>query len=92
MRIAAGPAEGLTPANDVLRQHPCAGKAHEYYLVYTGPSQPALLEFNLPEGESYRAEYLDTWEMTVTQGEVYSGRVDIPMQGKAYQALVLRRV
>ncbi len=90
--LEAGPAEGLTPAESVLRQHPCAGKAHEYYLIYTGASQPALLEFNLPEGEHYQAEIIDTWEMSATKGGIYSGRVDIPMPGKAYHALVLRRV
>ena len=82
----------MTPAESVLRQHPCAGKAHEYYLIYTGASQPVLLEFNLPEGEHYQAEIIDTWEMRATKGGIYSGRVDIPLPGKAYHALVLRRV
>ena len=72
--------------------HPCAGKAHSYYLIYLGVSQPALLEITLPEGEEYRAEVIDTWGMTVTQGEVYHGRVDIAMPGKAYHALLLRRL
>jgi hypothetical protein len=71
---------------------PCAGKAHEYYLIYTGVAQPALLEITLPETEQYRAEVIDTWNMTITQGAVYSGRVDIPMPGKAYHALILRRI
>jgi hypothetical protein len=39
----------------------------------------------------HRAEFIDTWEMSVTPGALYSGRVDIPMPGKAYQTLVLRR-
>lgn len=90
--LEAGPAEGIETAESVMRQVHCAGKAHEYYLIYTGVSQPSLLEVNLPEGESYRAEVIDTWEMSVTAGEIYSGRVDIPMPGKAYQAMVLRRV
>jgi hypothetical protein len=46
---------------------------------------------SLPEGESYRAEFIGAWEMSVMPGAIYSGRVDIPMPGKAYQALVLRR-
>jgi hypothetical protein len=46
----------------------------------------------LPEGEAYRADVIDTWDMTVTPGEVYSGRVDIPLPGKAYHALILRRI
>ncbi|MCL4828765.1 MAG: DUF5605 domain-containing protein, partial [Caldilinea sp.] len=46
----------------------------------------------LPEGEQYQAEVIDTWDMTVTPSDRYSGRVDIPMPGKAYHALLLRRV
>ena len=91
--LEAGPAAGLDPMTQVLRQHPCAGKDHEYYLIYTGVAQPALLEFNLPAGEEYQAEVIDTWRMTVTPvEETYSGRVDIPMPGQAYQALILRRM
>jgi hypothetical protein len=90
--LEAGPAEGLEPIDDVVRMHPCAGKPHEFYLIYPGVSQPALLEITLPEGEQYRAEVIDTWGMNVSQGDVYSGRVDIPMPGKAYHALLLRRV
>jgi hypothetical protein len=43
---------------------PAPAKPHDFYLIYTGVSQPALLELLLPEGESYRAEVIDTWEMT----------------------------
>lgn len=91
--LETGPATGLDPMTHVMRQHPCAGRDHEYYLIYTGVAQPALLEFNLPEGETYQAEVVDTWAMTVTPSqETYSGRVDIPLPGKAYHALILRRV
>ncbi|HRW10301.1 MAG TPA: DUF5605 domain-containing protein [Caldilineaceae bacterium] len=90
--LEAGPAEGLDPQPGVMRQVPCVGKDHEYYLIYTGPSQPALLELNLPEGEEYRAEIIDTWEMSTATGGIYSGRVDIPMAGKPYHAMILRRV
>ena len=90
--LEAGPAVGLEPIEGVVQMHPCAGKAHEFYLIYPGVSQPALLEITLPAGEQYRAEVIDTWGMSVTQGDVYSGRVDIPLPGKAYHALVLRRV
>jgi len=91
--LEAGPAGGIDPMTHVMRQHPCAGKDHDYYLIYTGVAQPALLEVNLPEGETYQAEVVDTWAMTVTPSqETYSGRVDIPLPGKAYHALILRRV
>lgn len=90
--LEAGPATGLDPMEGVLRMHPCVGLAHQYYLIYPGVSQPALLEITLPAGEEYQAEVIDTWGMTVTQGAVYSGQVDISMPGKPYHALILRRV
>jgi hypothetical protein len=90
--LEAGPATGLDPIAGVVQMHPCAGQEHEYYLIYPGVSQPALLEITLPDGEEYRAEVIDTWGMGVAPGAVYSGRVDIPLPGKAYHALVLRRV
>lgn len=89
--LEAGPAVGLDPIGGVVNALPCAGQPHDFYLIYTGVSQPALLELALPESESYRAEVIDTWEMSVTPGARYSGRVEIPMPGKAYQALMLRR-
>ncbi|GIV70238.1 DUF5060 domain-containing protein [Caldilinea sp.] len=90
--LEEGPTTGLDPVEGVVRGLPCAGKPHEFYLIYTGVAQPALLEISLPAEERYRAEVIDVWNMTVTPGAIYSGRVDIPMPGKDYQALVLRRV
>jgi len=90
--LEAGPDEGLEPIEGVVQMHPCAGKAHEYYLIYPGVSQPALLEITLPADEQYRAEVIDTWGISVTQGQVCIGRVDVPLPGRAYHALVLRRI
>jgi hypothetical protein len=71
---------------------PCAGQAHEYYLVYFGPHQPAQMPLVLPEGEQYSGEILDTWAMTRTPlpAPVQNGTV-IELEQKPYQALVLRR-
>jgi hypothetical protein len=91
-----GPAEGLEPQTDLIqgRRPAVAGKAHEYYLIYFGQHQPAFMTVTLPEDEKYRAEVLDTWEMTVTPlDEQFSGAVTIPMPVvKPYQALVLKRI
>jgi hypothetical protein len=39
---------------------------HEYYLIYFGVNQPSEIEANVQAGEQYKAELVDTWEMTVT--------------------------
>ena len=88
-----GPAAGLDPIDDVIRMFACAGRPHEYYLTYFGVHQPAHMAFNLPEGEQYRAEVIDTWAMTTTPlGEPVVRGAAVRLAGKPYQALILRRV
>jgi hypothetical protein len=36
------------------------------YLLYYGSRTPAVQYYKLPNGHSYRAEIIDTWEMTIT--------------------------
>ncbi len=91
--LADSPASGLDPLDGVLPMFPCAGRAHDYYLTYFGQHQPAQMRITVPEGEQYRAEVIDTWEMTVTALEepvVYGSVISLP--GKPYQALILRRI
>ncbi len=88
-----GPAAGLDPIDEVIRMFACAGQPHVSYMTYFGVHQPARMTFNLPEGEQYTAEVIDTWAMTTTPLEqpVVRGAV-VPLPGKPYQAVVLRRV
>jgi hypothetical protein len=88
-----GPAAGLEPIDGVLRMFACAGQPHDYYLIYFGVHQPANMALDVPEGEQYTAEVVDTWEMTITPLEepVVRGAA-VPLPGKPYQALILRRV
>ncbi len=94
--LEAGPSAGLDPQEGVVSYpngFPCAGQAHEYYLAYFGNHQPAELIAQLPEGEQYQAEIIDTWEMTVTRLEEPIVRgATIKLPGKPYQALIMRRV
>jgi hypothetical protein len=72
---------------------PCAGKEHQYYLTYFGVHQPAKMRLDVPQGEQYRAEIVDTWEMAIAPVEervVRRGWVQLPQ--KPYQTLILRRI
>lgn len=74
--LESAPPEGIEPVDKW--QHPeYGGRAPDYYLVYFGRNAPTSWAFRLPkppeasgrppaEGLRFRAEILDTWNMTVT--------------------------
>jgi hypothetical protein len=90
-----GPATGLDPVDGLhsWSEFPSAGEQHHYYLTYFGRHQPAQLEIYVPEGEQYRGEVIDTWNMTVTPLEeaIERGTV-LRLPGIPCQALILRRI
>lgn len=68
--LSESPAEGLEPI-DKWQNHPFAGKHAQYYLGYFGLGTPtnwpfALFKTGLRDGMRFRAEVIDTWNMTVT--------------------------
>ncbi len=87
------PAAGLDPLPGLIFDvPPYIGQEHQYYLVYFGNHQPSELKIKVPEGEQYRAEIIDTWEMTLTPlGYPVERDAVVSLPGKPYQALVLRR-
>jgi hypothetical protein len=87
-----GPAPGLDPVDGVVPMFPCAGQPHAYYLTYFGAHQPARMMFDVPEGERYTAEIIDTWAMTVTRlDEPVVRGTTVPLPAKPYHAVILRR-
>jgi len=89
--LAQGPAGGLDPLIDTWREK-AVGRAGAYYLFYFGVHQPAEHTFDLPEGSRYRVEVIDTWGMTITPlEETFEGRFKVPLPGRPYCAVRLRR-
>lgn len=62
-----------------------------YEIHYYGFGRPSFRDFTKPEG-LWKAEVIDTWEMTVTGAGTYSGKFRIPLPGKEYMAVRLTRV
>ena len=62
----------------------------EYEIHYYGFGRPSFRTFQ-KEG-SWRVEVIDTWEMTVTDLGIFSGSYPVPLPGKEYLALRLRKV
>ena len=89
------PATGLDPVDGLLSwsEFPVVGKPHHSYLTYFGGHQPAQLEICVPEGERYRGEVIDTWNMIVTPlEEVIERGTVVPLPGIPRQALIMRRI
>ena len=77
----------------VVSMFPGIHRPHQYYLFYTGERQPSEIVASVPSGECYRADVIDTWEMTITPLIEFVAREDIvPMPGRPFQALRLRRL
>lgn len=76
-----------------MRQMETIGVEGEYYLGYFGIHRPAYFAAELDEGSSYRAEIIDTWEMTITEveGEL-SGKSTIELPAKPGIALRIRKL
>ena len=65
--VEANAPGGLTPLPNPY--YPAAMKAGEYYLHYFDYHQPAMNQFELPDGIQFRADIIDPWNMTVTPVE-----------------------
>jgi hypothetical protein len=90
--LEEGPAQGIDPTAEHWNVT-CAGVAGEYYLHYFGNGQSARRFIDLPKDAEFAIEIIDAWEMTITPLEgTYSGRCEIPLPGKPYIALRIRKV
>jgi hypothetical protein len=107
--LSESPSEGLEPI-DKWQNYPFAGKHGQYYLGYFGTQKPSswpvmLFKTGLQDGMKFRAEVIDTWNMTVTpvdgvfeirkHDDYYFADKDgrsIPLPGRPFMAVRLVRV
>lgn len=89
--LEEGPGGGLNPLKSEW-DVPCAGVPDEYYLYYFGFNQPSFRSFRMKSGIRYKADVIDTWNMTVEERDgVYEGAFRIELPGRPYIAVRLRR-
>lgn len=89
--VEDGP-HGLTPS-DLSGFSAVAGVEGEYYLAYTGNSQSASKDLELPEDGVFEIDVIDTWEMTVdSMAGTFTGICSVTLPGKPYIAMRIRRV
>jgi hypothetical protein len=72
---------------------PCAGVADRYYLFYYGFNQPSYRNFSMKPGIVYKADVIDTWNMTIQEMDgVYEGNFRLELPGRSYMAVRLTAV
>jgi len=63
----------------------CAATPHVVYLYFFDYHEPANYEFPLPDTETFVAELIDPWEMTITSiPGTFSGNSKLKLPGKPY--------
>lgn len=86
------PGLGLKPGEINKWEDNCGVPEHigycgKYYLFYTGRSRPGFREFALREDKEYQAEVIDTWNMTIENRGIFSGKFYIELPGRQYMAI-----
>lgn len=61
-------------------------------VYYHSFMQPSFREYSLPEGVKWQVEVIDTWNMTREDMGVQEGRFTIPLPGRSFMAIFMRRV
>jgi hypothetical protein len=89
--MEAAPSPGLDTTE--LPRGLTGGYKDEYFLYYTGRSQPSYCPLELPGHHQYQADVIDIWEMTVTPIDgIFSGSCRVDLPGKPYVALRLQKI
>jgi hypothetical protein len=89
--IASGPGP-LTPLDkEWVWTRVSAGTCGDYRLIYFGSHQPVAWGFGLPADVTYAVDWIDTWNMTITElpGTFRNAR-EIPLPGQPYMATRIR--
>lgn len=73
-------------------EDPALAEETGYRVYYFSFMRPSFREFDFADGCTYEAEVFDTWEMTRTIVGTFSGKCVIPLPGKQYIALRLKKV
>jgi hypothetical protein len=67
--------------------------ANETMLWYFDFHQPSYFGFSLPKEAKFKAEWVDSWEMTTRAVDgLFIGKSRIKLPGKPYQVIVFRKV
>lgn len=79
--------------SDVTAMADGGGGGSNLMLAYLGMYRPAFRDFDLPEGQTYSIEVIDTWGMTRRRLEgVFKGTVRVELPSLPYQMVMFAAV
>jgi hypothetical protein len=86
------PGHGLEPANILRWDDGAATATHlnyrgRYFLFYTEYGRPSFREFDLRSDREYIVEVIDTWNMTIENRGIFSGKFTIDLPSRQYMLL-----
>lgn len=62
-----------------------------YYLIYLGFNRPTYRFLHIDDEDAYDVEIIDTWNMTVEKAGRFKGKFKLPLPGKPYLAIRLKK-
>lgn len=62
-----------------------------YRLYYYGFMRPSFRDYYFDDDTLYTVDVIDTWNMTVTNQGIFKGRFRIPLPGKEYMAVRIKK-
>ncbi len=90
------PAPGLKPWEKAIWDE-VAGtlddmtRPNEYFIFYYSFMRPSFKEYYFDDVTPYEVEVIDTWNMTVENKGVFTGRMKIELPGREYIAVRIRK-
>ena len=91
------PAPGLRPHPNCAWDEVAAtlddmSKPEEYNVYYYSFMRPTFREFYFDDVTPYEVEVIDTWNMTIENKGVFTGKMKIELPGREYMAVRIRKV
>lgn len=93
------PGLGLAPYEKCGWDEVCAAPEEEfmrpvksYYLYYYSFMRPSFRDYYFDDETAYEVKVIDTWEMTVENRGVFTGKFRVELPGKSYMAVQIKKI
>ena len=64
----------------------------DYYLFYYSFMRPSFREYYFDDESKFQVNVIDTWNMTIEDRGVFSGKFKVELPGREYMAVQMKRV